>query len=269
MSEDSSSRSSSAWAPQPGTSKAARRLAHRGRASGGGLLIGRHLLAGRERDRLLPGRVSAGRGILGDQIGQGTVGRGAPLCLPLVLAAVTGARLQDGGAPLQRPAVGHPAGTEDRRAGGRSRGSSPGHASVAMPRLRDRPLRATPAARPALRIGTGRIPRRASGRQPGSMDQPVMPGPTSPPKRSPGIRAARARARARLGAVDAALVAPAHLGRQGVTPQQGIDGLGDVGVDGHAVAVLDLDDDVEGGRRLALQDATSGCPGGAPPRRPG
>ncbi len=53
--------------------------------------------------------------------------------------------------------------------------------------------------------------------------------------------------------MHAGLVAPAHLGREGVAAQHGVDGLGHVGVDGHAVTVLDLDHHVEGGRSLALE----------------
>ncbi len=55
--------------------------------------------------------------------------------------------------------------------------------------------------------------------------------------------------------MDTLLVAPAQLGRDGVPAQQRIDRVGDVAVDRHAVTILDLDDHVEGGRRLALQHA--------------
>ena len=99
------------------------------------------------------------------------------------------------------------------------------------------------------------------------MPQPVEPAADEATEALAGQAAARTGPRSGLRAMDAALVAPAQLGRQGVPAQQRVDRLGDVGVDGDAVAVLDLDDDVEGRRRLALEDATSGCGGGAPPRR--
>ena len=55
--------------------------------------------------------------------------------------------------------------------------------------------------------------------------------------------------------MDAFLVAPAQLGRDGVAAQQRVDRVGDVAVDRHPLAVLDLDDDVERRRRLALEHA--------------
>ena len=55
--------------------------------------------------------------------------------------------------------------------------------------------------------------------------------------------------------MDALLVAPAQLGRDGIAAQQRIDGLGDVAVDRDPLAVLDLDDHVERRRRLALEHA--------------
>ena len=55
--------------------------------------------------------------------------------------------------------------------------------------------------------------------------------------------------------MDAFLVAPAQLWRDGLAAQQRVDGLGHVAVDEHLLAVLDLDDDVERRRRLALEHA--------------
>src|SRR5581483_2847564 len=46
----------------------------------------------------------------------------------------------------------------------------------------------------------------------------------------------------------------AHFGGHLVAAQERIDRLGDVAVDGDALPALDLDDDVEGRRRLALED---------------
>ena len=55
--------------------------------------------------------------------------------------------------------------------------------------------------------------------------------------------------------MDALLVAPAQLGRDRVAAEHLVDRLGHVGVDHHPLAVLDLDDHVEGRRLLALEDA--------------
>ena len=55
--------------------------------------------------------------------------------------------------------------------------------------------------------------------------------------------------------MDAGLVAPAQLGRDRIAAQHRVDRVGDVGVDRHPVAILDLHHDVERGRRLALEDA--------------
>ena len=60
--------------------------------------------------------------------------------------------------------------------------------------------------------------------------------------------------------MDALLVPPAQLRRDGIAAQQRVDGLGDVAVDCHPLAILDLDDHIEGRRRLALQDALLGAP---------
>ena len=71
---------------------------------------------------------------------------------------------------------------------------------------------------------------------------------------------ARRRPRPRLGAVDPFLVAPAQLRRDRLAAQQRVDGLGDVAVDDDPLAVLDLDDRVERGRLLALEDALLRAP---------
>ncbi len=55
--------------------------------------------------------------------------------------------------------------------------------------------------------------------------------------------------------MDALLVAPALLRGHEVAEQQRVDGGRDVGVDEDLLAILDLDDDVERRRRLALEDA--------------
>ena len=60
--------------------------------------------------------------------------------------------------------------------------------------------------------------------------------------------------------MDALLVAPAQLRGDRVAAQHRVDGVGDVGVDDDPLAVLDLDDDVERRRRLALEDALLGPP---------
>src|SRR3712207_8995804 len=44
-----------------------------------------------------------------------------------------------------------------------------------------------------------------------------------------------------LRAMDARLIARAELGRDGIAAQQPVDRFGDVGMDRHAIAVLDLD----------------------------
>ena len=60
--------------------------------------------------------------------------------------------------------------------------------------------------------------------------------------------------------MHALLVPPAQLRRDRIAAQHRVDGVGDVGMDGNALAVLDLDDHVERGRRLALEDALLGAP---------
>ena len=55
--------------------------------------------------------------------------------------------------------------------------------------------------------------------------------------------------------MDAFLVAPAEFRRDRIAAQHRVDRVGDVAVDRDPLAVLDLDDDVEGRRRLALEDA--------------
>ena len=60
--------------------------------------------------------------------------------------------------------------------------------------------------------------------------------------------------------MDAFLVAPAQLRRDLVAAQHRVDRVGDVGVDRDPLAIDDLDDDVEGRRRLALEDALLGPP---------
>ena len=59
--------------------------------------------------------------------------------------------------------------------------------------------------------------------------------------------------------MDALLVSPAQLGRDRVTPEHRVDRVRDVRVDQHPLAVLDLDDDVERRRGLALQHALLGA----------
>ena len=54
------------------------------------------------------------------------------------------------------------------------------------------------------------------------------------------------------------VVAPARLGRDHVAAEDGVDGLGHAPVDDDPVALDDLDHDVEGRRRLPLQDALLG-----------
>ena len=66
---------------------------------------------------------------------------------------------------------------------------------------------------------------------------------------------ARRRPRPTLASMDAFLVAPAKLRGDLVAAEHRVDRVGDVGVDGHPLAIDDLDDDVEGRRRLALEDA--------------
>ena len=68
----------------------------------------------------------------------------------------------------------------------------------------------------------------------------------------------RARPRPRLRSLDATFVAPAQLGRDGVAAQHGVDRFSHVRVNRHSVARLDLDHDVERGRRLALEHALLG-----------
>ena len=60
--------------------------------------------------------------------------------------------------------------------------------------------------------------------------------------------------------MHAFLVPPAELRGDRVAAQHRVDGVCDIGMDRHALAILDLDDDVEGGRRLALEDALLGPP---------
>jgi hypothetical protein len=63
--------------------------------------------------------------------------------------------------------------------------------------------------------------------------------------------------------MDALFISPTQLGGDGIAPQQRIDGLGDIAVDRDPLAVLDLDDHIEGRRRLALEYALLRPP---PPR---
>ena len=125
----------------------------------------------------------------------------------------------------------------------------------------------TPAARrpgrhrrgPCRRRRTRRSPERYDGspRQPGSIRHDE-PAPTRPEKRSAGAasrgdglgrdcdRWMPSSSRQRCSAATA------------IAAQEAVDGVRDVGVDEHLLAVLDLDDDVEGRRRLPLQDALLG-----------
>ena len=122
------------------------------------------------------------------------------------------------------------------------------------------------ASRRRLRVdspgGTRAGPRRHSRRcgsptspvaQPGSMRH-ELPLPVSPAKRSPASCSrgdGRGRSWERWTPPSSR---QRSSGAIGIAAQQRVDRLGDVGVDGDPVAVLDLDDDVEGRRRLALQD---------------
>src|SRR5439155_6027588 len=71
---------------------------------------------------------------------------------------------------------------------------------------------------------------------------------------------ARRWARTGLTPMDAFLVAPAQLRSNRIAAEHRVDGLGDIGMDGHALPVLDLDDHVERGWRLAFEDALLGPP---------
>ena len=132
----------------------------------------------------------------------------------------------------------------------------------------------TPAAARAGPIA-GSIARaaRAGAARPGVAIAATAIGPVAapaglhPPRRAAADEAGEAlraellagrRARPRLGAVDAFLVAPAQLGGHRVAAEHRVDRVGDVAVDHHPFAVLDLDDHVEGRRCLALEDALLG-----------
>ncbi len=58
--------------------------------------------------------------------------------------------------------------------------------------------------------------------------------------------------------MHALFVTPAQLRGDRIATQQRVNGVRDIGVHGHALAVLDFDDHVERGRGLALQDALLG-----------
>ena len=114
------------------------------------------------------------------------------------------------------------------------------------------------------RAGARRIPgRRAvvAGAAPGGFGAPAAATRADQPGEALAAHLVAAELLARRGPwpglrlVDAALVLPALLGRDRVAAQHRVHRLGDVCVDHDPLAVLDLHDDVEGRRRLTLQDA--------------
>ncbi len=188
-----------------------------------------------------------GLDLVGQQLGHGPVGRGAPLGLALVLAGIAGAWLRHHGgrASLHGPTIGDGPGAEDGGSTGTTRlvaGPALGAASAGPPSWY--------APGPAHILGTAAaaiVMQRRFGAEAGgaAADEAA--------KALTGDARTGSRAGAGLGAMHPGLVAPTQLRREHVTPQHGVDGLGHVGVDGNAIAILDLHDDVECRRGLALQ----------------
>ena len=207
----------------------------------------------------------------------------APLALAVELPGVARSRFgRRRGAALEGATIGDLAGLEDigRRAHRRAAGEADTTRTAGGGTFRRATRRGAVAARPAaarapataaagpeawsggsLALEPRRL-RSCPGRPPARFDAP--PRAARPDERAAeAIAAGHAVGRGpgpRLRAMDAAFVAPAQLRRHGVPAQHRVDRLGHVGVDGHAVAGLDLDDHVEGGRRLALEHALLGPP---------
>ena len=196
------------------------------------------------------------------------VGRGTPACLALVLATVARARLGRWRSALQRARSRSPAGTQrGSSSDSGTRGSVPGRPGApARTPARPRPLRTAqtdPARRPRCRLAAPHIG------APAGLHAPAAQGPARRDPRNARLGCAlrgpgRGRACVRC---TPRLVPPAHLRGEGIAAQERVDGLRDVGVDGHAVAVA-------GSRRRrrtwaapCARARTSGCAGGAPPRR--
>ena len=176
----------------------------------------------------------------------------------------------NGASATRRPAGAPPGGAANRSPGivPAQPPSDSGHGSPARGRLRH-VTSASRRSRPAdSRAGRRSRDRPRDSRRCGTRHRPASPAPSAtatrrrPARRTvprpscsrgdgrgrPWLRWTPSSSRQRSSGAD--LVAAEH----------GVDGVGDVGVDGDPLAVDDLDDDVEGRRRLALEDALLGPP---------